>query len=41
MRIVLSLQTGAGFTYVVKTQLGARVPSTQLVAPIVSTSSPR
>ena len=28
------LQTGAGFAYFVKTQLGARVPSTMLVAPI-------
>ena len=31
---VPSLQTGAGFTYFVKTQLGARVPSTLLVAPM-------
>jgi len=31
---VPSLQTGAGFAYFVKTQLGARVPSTMLVAPI-------
>jgi len=31
---VPSLQTGAGFVYFVKTQLGARVPSTALVAPI-------
>ena len=31
---VPSLQTGAGFAYFVKTQLGARVPSTTLVAPM-------
>lgn len=31
---VPSLQTGAGFVYFVKTQLGARVPSTMLVAPM-------
>ena len=31
---VPALQTGAGFTYFVKTQLGARVPSTMLVAPM-------
>src|SRR5262249_26726262 len=29
-----SLQTGAGFVYFVKTQLGARVPSTMMVAPM-------
>src|SRR5712691_8912959 len=29
---VPSLQTGAGFVYFVKTQLGARVPSTMMVA---------
>jgi hypothetical protein len=31
---VPSLQTGAGFVYFVKTQLGARVPSTMMVAPL-------
>ena len=31
---VPSLQTGAGFAYFVKTQLGARVPSTMTVAPM-------
>ncbi len=31
---VPSLQTGAGFVYFVKTQLGARVPSTTVVAPM-------
>jgi hypothetical protein len=31
---VPSLQTGAGFAYFVKTQLGARVPSTMMVAPM-------
>jgi hypothetical protein len=31
---VPSLQTGGGFVYFVKTQLGARVPSTMMVAPI-------
>jgi hypothetical protein len=31
---VPSLQTGGGFAYFVKTQLGARVPSTMLVAPM-------
>jgi hypothetical protein len=31
---VPSLQTGAGFVYFVKTQLGARVPSTTVVAPL-------
>src|SRR5712692_9687611 len=31
---VPSLQTGGGFVYFVKTQLGARVPSTMLVAPL-------
>jgi hypothetical protein len=31
---VPSLQTGAGFVYFVKTQLGARVPSTMMVAPM-------
>ena len=31
---VPSLQTGGGFVWFVKTQLGARVPSTTLVAPI-------
>jgi hypothetical protein len=31
---VPSLQTGAGFVYFVKTQLGARVPSTTMVAPM-------
>ena len=31
---VPSLQTGGGFAYFVKTQLGARVPSTMLVAPL-------
>jgi hypothetical protein len=31
---VPSLQTGAGFVYFVKTQLGARVPSTMTVAPM-------
>lgn len=31
---VPSLQTGAGFAYFVKTQLGARVPSTVLIAPM-------
>ena len=30
---VPSLQTGGGFVYFVKTQLGARVPSTMMVAP--------
>ena len=29
-----SLQTGGGFVYFVKTQLGARVPSTMMVAPM-------
>ena len=36
---VPSLQTGGGFVYFVKTQLGARVPSTMLVAPMSSNSS--
>ena len=31
---VPSLQTGAGFVYFVKHQLGARVPSTMMVAPM-------
>jgi hypothetical protein len=31
---VPSLQTGAGFVYFVKTQLGGRVPSTMMVAPM-------
>ncbi len=31
---VPSLQTGGGFVYFVKTQLGARVPSTMMVAPM-------
>jgi hypothetical protein len=31
---VPSLQTGGGFVYFVKTQLGARVPSTAMVAPM-------
>jgi hypothetical protein len=31
---VPSLQTGAGFVYFVKTQLGATVPSTMMVAPL-------
>src|SRR5260370_1515034 len=31
---VPSLQTGAGFVYFVKAQLGARVPSTMMVAPM-------
>jgi hypothetical protein len=31
---VPSLQTGGGFVYFVKTHLGARVPSTMMVAPI-------
>jgi hypothetical protein len=31
---VPSLQTGAGFVYFLKTQLGARVPSTMMVAPM-------
>jgi len=31
---VPSLQTGGGFVYFVKSQLGARVPSTMMVAPI-------
>jgi len=31
---VPSLQTGAGFVYFVKNQLGARVPSTTMVAPM-------
>ena len=31
---VPSLQTGAGFVYFVKTQLGVRVPSTVMVAPM-------
>jgi hypothetical protein len=31
---VPSLQTGAGFVYFAKTQLGARVPSTTVVAPM-------
>ena len=31
---VPSLQTGGGFVYFVKSQLGARVPSTMLVAPM-------
>jgi hypothetical protein len=31
---VPSLQTGAGFVYFLKTQLGARVPSTVMVAPM-------
>jgi len=31
---VPSLQTGAGFVYFVKTHLGARVPSTMMVAPM-------
>src|SRR6202521_5072523 len=29
-----SLQTGAGFVYFLKTQLGVRVPSTMMVAPM-------
>jgi hypothetical protein len=31
---VPSLQTGAGFVYFVKTQLGVRIPSTKMVAPM-------
>ena len=31
---VPSLQTGGGFVWFVKTQLGARVPSTMMVAPM-------
>ena len=31
---VPSLQTGAGFVYFVKSQLGARVPSTMMIAPM-------
>jgi hypothetical protein len=31
---VPSLQTGAGVVYFLKTQLGARVPSTMMVAPM-------
>src|SRR6266852_4972788 len=31
---VRSLQTGAGFVYFLKTQLGVRVPSTVMVAPM-------
>ena len=31
---VPSLQTGGGFAFFVKNQLGARVPSTMLVAPM-------
>src|ERR1700676_4858269 len=31
---VPSLQTGGGFVYFVKNQLGARVPSTHVVAPM-------
>lgn len=31
---VPSLQTGGGFVWFVKTQLGARVPSTLMVAPM-------
>src|SRR6266446_9200398 len=31
---VPSLQTGAGFVYFLKTQLGVRVPSTVMVAPM-------
>ena len=31
---VPSLQTGAGFVYFVKTQLGVRVPSTVMIAPM-------
>src|SRR3990167_1396042 len=31
---VPSLQTGGGFVYFVKSQLGARVPSTMMVAPM-------
>ena len=31
---VPSLQTGGGFVYFVKNQLGARVPSTMMVAPM-------
>jgi hypothetical protein len=31
---VPSLQTGAGLVYVLKTQLGVRVPSTVMVAPM-------
>src|SRR5229473_5714200 len=31
---VPSLQTGGGFVFFVKSQLGARVPSTMLVAPL-------
>jgi hypothetical protein len=31
---VPSLQTGAGFVYFVKTQLGATVPSTTVIAPM-------
>jgi hypothetical protein len=34
MPYVPSLQTGGGFVYFVKSQLGARVPSTMLVAPM-------
>jgi hypothetical protein len=30
---VPSLQTGAGFAYFLKTQLGVRVPSTVMIAP--------
>jgi len=31
---VPSLQTGGGFVYFVKTQLGARMPSTMVLAPM-------
>ena len=31
---VPSLQTGGGFVYFLKTQLGVRVPSTMMVAPM-------
>jgi hypothetical protein len=35
---VPSLQTGGGFAYFLKTQLGVRVPSTVMIAPSVSDS---
>jgi hypothetical protein len=36
---VPSLQTGAGLVYFLKTQLGVRVPSTVMVAPMSQASS--
>jgi hypothetical protein len=38
---VPSLQTGGGVVYVLKTQLGVRVPSTAMVAPMSEGSSRR